>query len=68
MNGVILLDTWEGLRMRHEYYIPLKKGFILQCEGPHFENLILFRHAKFHGVQHDLCTSNLPPMLGTTCA
>ena len=36
----ILLVAWEGLRMRLEYYIPLKKkGFILQSEDPNFENI-----------------------------
>ena len=33
----ILLDGWEGLRTRLEFYIPLKKkGFILQSKGAHF--------------------------------
>ena len=34
----ISLDGWEGLTMRLEYYIPFKKGFILQSKGVHFEN------------------------------
>ena len=53
-----------------EYYTPLKKGFILQSKGVHFE----FRYRKqcreitFHFLaalrvaQHGLYTSNLLPM------
>ena len=35
----IVLEGWkDGLRTRLEYYTPLKKGFILQSKGAHFEN------------------------------
>ena len=30
----IVMEGWQGLRMRLEYYAPLKKGFVLQLKGP----------------------------------
>ena len=55
----IVLEGWkDGLRTRLEYYTPLKKGFILQSKGAHFEKI---RLAAFRAAQHGLYTSNLLP-------
>ena len=41
----IVLDGWQGQRMRVEYYTPLKKGFIFHSKGGYLEK---FRHHAQH--------------------
>ena len=61
------MEGWQGLRMRLEYYAPLKKGFVLQLKGPNslprymWRNYFPFFLAALHAAQHGLCTSNLVP-------
>ena len=56
--------------MRLEYYTPLKKSFILQSKGAHFEKfaaalraakLVFISLAALRAVHHGLYTSNLLP-------
>lgn len=49
-----LLDGWKGLRMKFEYYTPLKKGLILQSKGwQAFDEVC--HHVTLHKISQFFC-------------